>query len=775
MRQQHIIFRVISILLLITFSFQQATYADLPRHALATGNLDPNQGVTEGDLDAFKGIVGNGEETVYYALDNRTSGEVVLKRAGGQAIRKSNGEHVIIPTGITIDPWVTRWQRVGDTWIRIDNPPYTDVRMEVAELLGIALDPDTGAAEDGEEKEFFENTFTGYTYLHEVGHEVLNTLLNKLYRLRRTRGPWPYEKLSRIDREVFASMFAKIGLGMRGDLTPEEEEVRLVFRTYGEEPHKSLFIDRKINRFFERFLGDLPVLRFASRNKRTDLATALIEAGFELTFTNIQDLTFSDEPDPEIRRELQFALARAIADGKLDAMADRGGLPEGEEAGKKAPTVYSTTDLGDRAHEIATTLRTEASYDGFGLEPTYSAAAVAEALQSRPTITAVDLLGNIKPHVPRGRPSEERTAQVIGDILAQHLRRVTTNVYSTIGLEKEEALEIAKSLRTAFDVPLDNNYRAVDVVKLLTSQDTVSTDELKVLVYPYIPLHRPNDTIIVQAIDDVLGATLAKVEGEAWDGQGDAAIEGPAGRIVEQNLDDMILGGLPAGNGKVEVVMSHDGSRDYLIKEPVAQLQGMIETIASRGHLANFNDKALLHKRALEVAHAAYGQSIAQPGKKIYIPREYLEEAGLHDLIAAIDAKRLTSDIQLVSLEQAKNISKNKDKHFAANIVVILRQTDLDENTRKQSECRLVVLDNYHFLHLPAAMELARSIVSGDMKAAVAFYSLLMHTTEAAAQDRVNALWPRRIWRIPLPAIEQNLIENVDDLLQEYAEFMKNA
>jgi len=334
--RQTLIFKSITISIVCLFlantTFQGISYAKPANYSLATGNLGPGQKTTEEDLEPFVGVVGEGEkkEFVYHGLYNPSPRFVVLEDADGHPVRRSDGRIVFIPPGRTV--------HLGLVWSPERQTHYSDVRIAFARMLGYELDPatgkplsrDTGQALSEEKERQFEITFGKYVILHEWGHEVLDRLLNELD----PNIPIQHEahnRLSNTDKEVFANLFAKAGLGLLDKVTSEERKLLDTLTDVCAEPRFSPFSENVTLLLYGLFKEH--VLRYDGEGS-TDLLAALEQADFEFTVPHMLDLTFSSElspktyePDPEKRKQLHLALGYAIADGRLEAMA----VPTGDD------------------------------------------------------------------------------------------------------------------------------------------------------------------------------------------------------------------------------------------------------------------------------------------------------------------------------------------------------------------------------------------------------------------------------------------------------------
>ena len=194
--------------------------------------------------------------------------------------------------------------------------------------------------------------------------------------------------------------------------------------------------------------------------------------------------------------------------------------------------------------------------------------------------------------------------------------------------------------------------------------------------------------------------------------------------------------------------------------EPRRRIEEFAAAINDRSNLTGLKDQ-----------HANFAESIIKKGKQIIIPREYLED--FESEISAELAKHPDSDVRIVSLAEARRIAKETPKEEERNRIVLLKEEDVDRDTRRDSMCRILELKNCDFIHIAAAMELARAMLADNRNAMEAFFELLMGRPPLSHE--YAALITNRIVPLDLPAIESGLIEHMGDSRREYANFLKSA
>jgi len=213
----------------------------------------------------------------------------------------------------------------------------------------------------------------------------------------------------------------------------------------------------------------------------------------------------------------------------------------------------------------------------------------------------------------------------------------------------------------------------------------------------------------------------------------------------------------------------------HLISMKTAEAQELLaeDEIDPRRRIEEFaaaiNDGSNL--TALKSLHRQFAKTIIEKGKQIIIPREYLEDFA--DEIRAELAEHPDSDVVIVSLAEARRIAEETPEEEQRNRIVLLKEEDLDRDTRRNSKCRVLELRNCDFLHIAAAMELARAMLADNRVAMEAFFEALMGRPPFLHE--YAALIQNRIVPLDLPAIESGLIENMGTRRREYANFLKSA
>jgi len=180
----------------------------------------------------------------------------------------------------------------------------------------------------------------------------------------------------------------------------------------------------------------------------------------------------------------------------------------------------------------------------------------------------------------------------------------------------------------------------------------------------------------------------------------------------------------------------------------------------------SFNNGTYL--RMLTAAHEARKDKIVQEGNEVLIVKECLTPAQE----AAIRESDST-DIRIVSREEAIAAAANPEN---ADRRIILTPNELGV-TDETARCKVLVMGNYHHLHLPAAMELARSVLIEMTDAERAtimgeFFSVAMQRPITAADIEMLS---RRIIQLPLPVVEENRLDDINGLVEEHLAFLRNA
>jgi len=234
---------------------------------------------------------------------------------------------------------------------------------------------------------------------------------------------------------------------------------------------------------------------------------------------------------------------------------------------------------------------------------------------------------------------------------------------------------------------------------------------------------------------------------------------------------------------KTETVLMRDapGSTFYNAARVYTRLT-YTETLPS--HLTqdvyqNFNSG--MHHMALYDTHKREGSAIVQQENEIIIPQEYLEGLGAKNMQEVIEANRGSRDVRIMPLDEAVQAFQQDLKEGKNRRMILLRQRDLARHSGIQRLARrsperygILALENYDALHLAAAVEFARSVLSRDDDAIRDFYALLMHR-ELPPGVTIEQYKQGGIIELRLPAIERNLIEDIDVLQEQHAQFLGSA
>jgi hypothetical protein len=189
----------------------------------------------------------------------------------------------------------------------------------------------------------------------------------------------------------------------------------------------------------------------------------------------------------------------------------------------------------------------------------------------------------------------------------------------------------------------------------------------------------------------------------------------------------------------------------------------------------NFNDGT--HLTRLQEVRAMVGDEVAQEGNVHIIPREYLDDFGTY-----AQAIAGCSDIQVVSLDEARRMFQTLPERDETKKMIYLKKADLDDDThvhaiRHHFERKVMVLDNYHTLHLAAAVELGRSILSNDDDGIREYWQLLLHRDEELLPVAIQDLKAKGVIELVLPATVTERIDpaKINDLIEQHAAFITHA
>lgn len=359
-------FRIISIFILVAFTFQQTSYATPIYKNLATGTSGDEMHLPGEDLETLKGEVdrtglaialmkedpllstvsGGGWDTLisycageigydnaYMRLTDLHSINPVIATdlldaatLARQQVAEIAGRPVYYGVYNPRDTGITLVDEDGSPILKDDGKPavipsgrtvelgvmyssewyphLSDVRQVFAKALGVKLDGEGRPLGSEETQRNFRVTFGQFVLLHETGHQVWDRILAKYLEV-------DDKKVNRENREAFSNLFAKAATGFDIDTLPPDEarireNVKLIAPTL-RGPERILL---------EGLLGDKPILSYDGRGE-SDLVVALENVGID-TIPHMRDLTFKNESRCQ---ELVAALARAVEAGQLEAMA----------------------------------------------------------------------------------------------------------------------------------------------------------------------------------------------------------------------------------------------------------------------------------------------------------------------------------------------------------------------------------------------------------------------------------------------------------------------
>jgi hypothetical protein len=182
------------------------------------------------------------------------------------------------------------------------------------------------------------------------------------------------------------------------------------------------------------------------------------------------------------------------------------------------------------------------------------------------------------------------------------------------------------------------------------------------------------------------------------------------------------------------------------------------------------NDHALADLDALKAAHSAYADNITDPQNEIIIPEEYINGRFRENL-----RNKKSRDMVIMPLERAKELFKDKLTEGKQKRLIVLKDEDITEElkriAKRRPDHRILGLTNYHFLHLSASLELARSVLTSDIEAIRDFYKLL--TNEEL--DITDTELTKPVMMIKLPEIKDDLLDDLENILNAHAEFLEAA
>jgi len=193
----------------------------------------------------------------------------------------------------------------------------------------------------------------------------------------------------------------------------------------------------------------------------------------------------------------------------------------------------------------------------------------------------------------------------------------------------------------------------------------------------------------------------------------------------------------------------------------------------------NFNSG--MHYMSLHDMYNREGASIVREDNDIIIPREYLRGFGAERIRQIVEASGTSRDVRIMPLAEAveafrQDLQKGKSKRM-----ILLKQKDLDAHSdvgklaqRRSDRYKVLALENYHILHLASTLEFGRAVLSENDDAIRDFYALSMHEGIPSSVT-LSQLKRDGIITLQLPEIKRNLIEDIDVLHEQHAQFLGSA
>jgi hypothetical protein len=171
----------------------------------------------------------------------------------------------------------------------------------------------------------------------------------------------------------------------------------------------------------------------------------------------------------------------------------------------------------------------------------------------------------------------------------------------------------------------------------------------------------------------------------------------------------------------------------------------------------------------LKTIHEGNEQKLVKEGNHVLV---------VEDCLSKEQADRLrragSTDIEVVTRQQAIEAAKTG----GPNTIILARAEDFEEEIRSTAQCRMLLMQNYHILHLAATIDLARSIIMDvphpeKMATVGTFFSMVMQ--EQMSSSAVRRLLDTNVIDLVLPLSHEEEIEDIDGLIEEHLRFIESA
>jgi hypothetical protein len=164
----------------------------------------------------------------------------------------------------------------------------------------------------------------------------------------------------------------------------------------------------------------------------------------------------------------------------------------------------------------------------------------------------------------------------------------------------------------------------------------------------------------------------------------------------------------------------------------------------------------------------------------------YIEGLVPDDLREQIKSEMKADDIKIVSLENAWEaltgdleagqkrtlLARDEDiRKIAAQLG--MTEDEIETELRKRGDKRIISCEGFNFLHLGALNDLARALMEEDDDSIRSFYGLLMQRD--LPPGRIEGLKRMSVLPLILPPISENLIEDIENIRREHAQFITAA
>ena len=756
-KRKHILFRVITILILTSFTLQQASFADISYKiaydALSTGNIGDGQTPNVDEVDKVAmatrllqeaGVLAAVDEATH-ATDPQTAKSVLIDFCAGRMAQEAEALRIL--SGCLGEDRSTAQILIARA---------SPIRDQVAQAGESGVD--LGMSTDGgEEDAAVVYDLSDIESIHAVElMAVLDSAASEV------------EIALEID-ESFADLFG------RTDVTIPD-----ILACLNETPQDEEAVARKLQEVMDRRIGRIESTTFAEELQQT-IVTEQLESPAEIARRAQQLAGPAHQSLVDALETVATTDYSPFAPQQLSAEAKRlagnFGLDVQEEAVIRVCLGLDAIDLGMSTDGGETEFRFSPDDPAITqatdrLDAVLNNAGATEGMCVEPLLGLLALSAKLKEVPPR-------MIDVFINALASKHPKVRMGAISALDRWRKQnklgdkGTQVVESLKARSEAEEDPVVKRVIATATRNLPADDSTDlgmtrlggEETMVVYDTSVLKSIDEIDLILSLETVLEETSSGTESLEFD-ELEILITLRSGTVSMTQLLTC-LKQAPQNSDAVAKQLQRVMDKKFDRIDMLADGGwGARQDAAATNMHRNFNNGT--HLLMLTAAHEARKDKIVREGNEVLIVRECLTPAQE----AAINQSDST-DIRIVSRDEAIAAAANPDN---AERRIILTPNELGV-TDETAQCRILVLHNYHHLHLPATMEFARSVLIDmiDTERATImgeFFSAVMQRPMTMADI---GMLSNRIVHLPLPVVEENRLDDINGLIEEHLAFLRNA